>query len=107
MPEFRTPPTAQGAGWGAWNVVTAPVPKVNTAINLTLGAGAIPVTFQTPPVVTPVGGPNGQEAFVFHFNFDTDAPKIFTKTQAYPESSMDFMAAVATDLRPFRSRGGS
>ena len=101
-----TPPTAPGAGWQFWNVVTAPVPGVNTAINLTLGAGAIPMIFQTPPVVTPVNGPTGQEAFVFKFNFDTDAPKIFTKTAAYPESSMDFMAAVATDLRPFRSRGG-
>ncbi|KJC38093.1 esterase [Bradyrhizobium sp. LTSP885] len=101
-----TPPTAPGAGWGFWNVVTAPVPNVNTAINLTLGAGALPMVFQTPPVVTPVNGPTGQEAFVFHFNFDTDAPKIFTRTQAYPESSMDFMAAVSTDLRPFRQRGG-
>lgn len=101
-----TPPTAPGAGWQLWNVVTAPVPNVNTAINLTLGAGAIPMIFQTPPVVTPVNGPNGQEAFVFRFNFDTDAPKIFAKTQAYPESSMDFMAAVSTDLRPFRARGG-
>lgn len=101
-----TPPTAPGAGWGFWNVVTAPVPNVNTAINLTLGAGALPMVFQTPPVVTPVNGPTGQEAFVFHFNFDTDASKIFTRTQAYPESSMDFMAAVSTDLRPFRQRGG-
>ncbi|WP_426609168.1 tannase/feruloyl esterase family alpha/beta hydrolase [Bradyrhizobium sp. McL0616] len=100
-----TPPAAPGAGWQLWNVVTAPVPGVNTAINLTLGAGAVPMIFQTPPVVTPVNGPNGQEAFVFKFNFDTDAPKIFTKTAAYPESAMDFMAAVSTDLRPFRSRG--
>ena len=81
-----TPPTAPGAGWGAWNVVTAPIPGVNTAINLTLGAGALPMIFQTPPVVTPVGGPAGQEAYVFHFNFDTDAPKIFTETKAYPKA---------------------
>lgn len=101
-----TPPTAPGAGWGFWNVVTAPVPGVNTAINLTLGAGAIPMIFQTPPVVTPVNGPNGQEAFIFRFNLDTDAPKIFTETKAYPESSMDFMAAVSTDLRPFERSGG-
>src|SRR6478672_804311 len=101
-----TPPTAGGAGWGFWNVVTAPVPHVNTAINLTLGAGAIPMIFQTPPVVTPVNGPSGQEAFVFHFNFDTDAPKIFTETKDYPQSSMDFMAAVSTDLRPFKRHGG-
>jgi Tannase and feruloyl esterase len=101
-----TPPTAPGAGWAFWNVATAPVPGVNTAINLTLGAGAIPMIFQTPPVVTPVNGANGQEAFVFSFNFDTDAPRIFTTAKGYPESSMDFMAAISTDLRPFQGRGG-
>ncbi|WP_315833725.1 tannase/feruloyl esterase family alpha/beta hydrolase [Bradyrhizobium prioriisuperbiae] len=101
-----TPPTASGAGWAAWNVVTAPVPGVNTAINLTLGAGALPMIFQTPPAVTPVNGPTGQEAFVFHFNFDTDAPKIFARTRDYPESAMDFMAAVSANLHPFRARGG-
>ncbi len=101
-----TPPSASGAGWSAWNVVTAPVPGVNTAINLTLGAGALPMIFQTPPVVTPVNGPTGQEAFVFHFNFDTDAPKIFTSTKDYPESAMDFMAAVSTDLHRFNASGG-
>jgi tannase/feruloyl esterase len=100
------PPSAPGAGWAAWNVVTAPVPGVNTAINLTLGAGAIPMVFTTPPVVTPVAGPTGQEAFVFHYSFDTDAPKIFAETKDYPESAMDFMAAVSTDLRPFKHRGG-
>lgn len=100
------PPSAPGLGWAAWNVVTAPVPGVNTAANLTLGAGALPMIFTTPPVVTPVNGPNGQEAFVFHYNFDTDAPKIFAETRAYPESAMDFMAAVSTDLHPFKHRGG-
>jgi hypothetical protein len=100
------PPSAPGAGWAAWNVVTAPVPGVNTAINLTLGAGAIPMVFTTPPAVTPVAGPAGQEAFVFHYSFDTDAPKIFAETKDYPESAMDFMSAVSTDLRPFRRRGG-
>jgi Tannase and feruloyl esterase len=101
-----TPPSAPGAGWGFWNVATAVVPGVNTAINLTLGAGAVPMVFVTPPVVTPVNGPAGQEAYLFHFNFDTDAPKIFAETKAYPESSMDFMAAVSTDLRPLKDRGG-
>jgi Tannase and feruloyl esterase len=100
------PPSAPALGWAAWNVVTAPVPGVNTAANLTLGAGALPMVFTTPPVVTPVAGPSGQEAFVFHYNFDTDAPKIFAETKAYPESAMDFMAAVSTDLEPFKHRGG-
>jgi len=100
-----TPPSARGAGWGFWNVATAVVPGVNTAINLTLGAGAVPMIFVTPPVVTPVNGPAGQEAYLFHFDFDTDAPKIFARTTEYPESSMDFMAAVSTDLQPFKRRG--
>src|SRR4029077_17206170 len=81
------PPTAGGAGFAAWNVVTSPVPGVNPALNLTRGAGAVPRSFVTPPVVTPVAGPSGQEAYMFHFNFDTDAPKIFAETKAYPQSS--------------------
>jgi len=100
------PPTAGGAGFAAWNVVTAPVPGVNTALNLTLGAGALPMIFVTPPVVTPVAGSNGQEAYMFNFNFDTDAPKIFAETKAYPQSSMDFMTGVSLNLRPFRAHGG-
>ncbi len=100
------PPTAPGAGWAFWNVVTAPVPHVNTAINLTLGAGAVPMIFVTPPVVTPVSGPSGQEAFLFRFNFDTDAPKIFAETRDYPQSAMDFMTGVSLNLRPFKRHGG-
>lgn len=100
------PPTAPGAGWAFWNVVTAPVPHVNTAINLTLGAGAVPMIFTTPPVVTPVSGPNGQEAFLFRYDFDKDAPKIFAETKDYPQSAMDFMAAVSLNLRPFARHGG-
>jgi Tannase and feruloyl esterase len=100
------PPTAGGAGFAVWNIVTAPVPGTNTALNLTLGAGAVPMVFVTPPVVTPVAGPSGQEAYMFNFNFDTDAPKIFAETKAYPQSSMDFMTGVSLDLHPFKDHGG-
>jgi Tannase and feruloyl esterase len=100
------PPTAPGFGWTAWNVVTSPVPHVNTAANLTLGAGAVPMIFVTPPAVTPVSGPAGQEAYLFHFDFDKDAPKIFAETNEYPQSSMDFMTGVSLNLRPFKNRGG-
>jgi hypothetical protein len=101
-------PPASGfaLGWSAWNVSFFGNPAVNTAFNLTLGAGAVPMIFQTPPVVTPVGGPSGQEAFMFHFDFDTQAPLIFNETKQYPQSSMDFMAAVSTDLKRFRALGG-
>ena len=68
-----------GTWWAAWNVALAPVPGVNTAANLTLGAGAVPMIFVTPPVVTPVAGPTGQEAYLFHFDFDKDAPEDFRR----------------------------
>ena len=40
------PPTAGGLGWAAWNVAFFGPPNVNTALNLTLGAGAVPMVFR-------------------------------------------------------------
>ena len=104
------PPSAFGAGWQAWNVSFFGAPNTNTAINLTLGAGAIPMIFTNPPVVTPVAGPGGQEAFIFYYNFDTDAPTIYKSTPQYPESPMDFMTGTpfgpSPFLFPFRNHNG-
>jgi Tannase and feruloyl esterase len=98
------PPAAPGFGWQAWNVgFVTPAPLVNNSANLTLGAGAVPMIFTTPPVVTPV---SQQAAFLFNFNFDTQAQKIFAHTPDYPQSSMKFMAAVSHDLSPFKRHGG-
>lgn len=95
------PPSAFGAGWQAWNVSFFGPPNANTAINLTLGAGAIPMIFTNPPVVTPVNGTNGQEAFIFNYNFDTDAPTIYRRAPGYPESPMDFMTGTPLGPSPF------
>jgi tannase/feruloyl esterase len=101
------PPTeAPALGWQAWNVSFAGDPAFNTAFNLTLGAAAVPMVFTTPPVPTPVNGLKGQEAFIFSYDFDTDAPKIFARTRAYPLSAMQLMAATSTDLGTFRRHGG-
>jgi Tannase and feruloyl esterase len=104
------PPTAFGAGWSAWNVSFFGAPTANTAINLTLGAGAIPMVFTNPPVVTPVAGTNGQEAFIFGYNFDKDAPTIFEPVRGYPQSPMEFMTGTefgaSPFLFPFKQRGG-
>src|SRR5262249_4657440 len=98
---------APGLGWSAWNVgVATTAPLANNSANLTLGAGAIPMIFMTPPVVTPVAGPSGQEAFEFKFDFDTQAPLIFNRAPGYRLSSMEFMGAVSHDLSQFRRRGG-
>jgi hypothetical protein len=104
------PPSAFGAGWQAWNVSFFGAPNTNSAINLTLGAGAIPMVFTNPPVVTPVAGTNGQEAFIFSYNFDTDAPTIYKSAPGYPESPMDFMTGTPFGpsplLFPFKNHHG-
>jgi len=76
---------------------------VNNALNLTLGGGALPLIFVTPPAITPV---TGLEAYIFDFNFDTDAPKIFKTSGIYTESSTEFMTALSTNLSPFKHHGG-
>jgi len=101
------PPTAFGAGFSLWNVGNVtPAPLANNAINLTLGAGAVPMVFHNPPVVTPVAGPHGQEAFLFNYDFDRDAPTIFASVPFYRQSPMEFMTGVSLDLFPFRRHGG-
>jgi len=104
------PPSASGLGWSAWNVSFFGPPNTNTAVNLTLGGGAIPMIFTNPPAVTPVSGPNGQEAFIFRYNFDTDARTIFETTRSYPQSPMEFMTGTpwgpSPFLQSFRDHGG-
>jgi pimeloyl-ACP methyl ester carboxylesterase len=84
----------------AWTLGNPAIP-VNTALNATLGAGALAFIFVTPPVDTadPLG-------FALDFDFDRDAPKIFAIEGDYNESSVEFMTATSTDLSAFRRRGG-
>ena len=101
------PPSAFGLGWGGWNVSFFGAPNTNTALNLTLGAGAVPMVFTTPPNVTPQ---SAQEGVIFGYNFDTDALKIYATTPEYPQSSMEFMTGtpfgLSTFLFPFKWHGG-
>jgi pimeloyl-ACP methyl ester carboxylesterase len=84
----------------AWSL-GSPRGRTNTALNVTLGAGALAFVFVTPPVDTadPLG-------FVLGFDFDRDAPKIFATAGEYAESSMSFMTATSPDLTAFRRHGG-
>jgi feruloyl esterase len=103
-----TPFDAFGAGFTLWTVGLgqASGPLVNNSLNLTLGAGALPMVFMTPPDVTPQNGVNGQEAYMFAFDFDKNAARIYERAPGYRESSMEFMAGNGTDLRPFARHGG-
>jgi len=123
-------PGVAAFGWRQWKIGPLfpgfPVPG-NSALNVTLGGGALPFIFTTPPnsktggtdlasgtVITtanPLGVPGAEnfaDAFVpwvLSFNMDIDAPKIFRETGVYNESAMDFMGTSSTDYRRFKRHG--
>jgi feruloyl esterase len=118
-------PGIAAPGWRVWKIgPLLPVPG-NTALNTTLGGGALPFIFTTPPnsmtggtslnagTVITTAGPSPafsglNDAFVpwvLSFNFDTDAPKIFARTDTFTESAMDFMGTSSTDYKRFRALG--
>ena len=78
-------------------------PLVNNPLNMTLGGGSLPLVFITPPVPVPV---NQLAAYIFGFNFDVDAPKIYARTSVYTESSIQFMTARSPDRTAFLQNGG-
>jgi Tannase and feruloyl esterase len=101
------PPTASGLGFQGWNVSAFG----GLPANLTLGAGAVPMVFHNPPLVTPVNSSTGaagesQEKVIFDYDFDTDAPTIFASAPGYPESPMEFMTGVSLNLAPFAFHRG-
>src|SRR5581483_4036404 len=116
--------------WRQWKIGPIapgfPLPG-NSAINVTLGGGALPFIFTTPPnsatggtalapsttiiTSTPLGIPgtagfgDAYVPWVLSFNMDTDAPKIFRRDGVYKLSAMDVMGTSATDYRTFSRRG--
>jgi Tannase and feruloyl esterase len=121
---FWDPGIAAG-GWRVWKIgPLLPVPG-NTALNTTLGGGALPFIFTTPPnsatggtalhasTVITSSGPNPgfsglNDSFVpwvLSFNMDTDAPKVFARSGVFEESAMDFMGTGSTNYRKFRKNG--
>jgi feruloyl esterase len=83
-----------------WTLGSPQIP-VNTALNASLGAGALAFLFVTPPADTA-----DVLQFVLDFDFDRDAPKIFATAGEFTESAVEYMTATSTDLGPFRERGG-
>ncbi len=103
-------PVDGGVGTGNWRLwkVESPIPPWhNYPIIATMGAASLQYVFTTPP--TAVAGSN--EALMqglLGFDFDKDAPKIFAKTDAYPDSAMAFMTPPDVDdpkLAGFRDKG--
>ncbi len=89
--------------WSLGTPAAAGQPLVNNALNLTLGGAALPLVFVTPPVAT---AQSALAQYMFGFDFDADAPKIFATSGIYAESAMDFMSGSSTDRSAFKAHGG-
>ena len=103
-------PVDGGVGTGNWRLwkIESPIPPWDHyPIIATMGAASLDYIFTTPP--TPiVGSIDWLMKSLLAFNFDTDAPKIYAKTNAYPDSAMEFMTPPDVDdpkLAQFRQLG--
>jgi hypothetical protein len=109
-------PTATNinGGWRTWNVGTynpSFVPHVTNASNgalsfASLGGGAIPLLFATPPILPAPTAADGLANLIMNYDFDRFAPSIFGTSAAFPLSDTDLLNVDATDLSPFRGNGG-
>ena len=92
-------------GWTIWKTGFYSTTGVNGAINVTLGGGAGPLIFTTPPTEG-LATANSLVQYQLNFNWDTDAPKISTTSGIYTTSAMDFMGTHSTDLSKFKANKG-
>jgi pimeloyl-ACP methyl ester carboxylesterase len=82
--------------WRTWKIESPIAPWSHYPIIATMGAASLEYIFTTPP--TPVQGTNDAlMKALLDFNFDTDAPKIFAQSDAYPDSAMEFMTPPGVD----------
>ena len=122
-------PGIGASGWRQWKIGPLfpgfPIPG-NSALIVTLGGGALPFIFTTPPNSATAGtdlapanpgivtssplGPgtagfgDAYMPWLLSFNMDFDAPKIFADTRQYRESAMEFMFSSGTHYSQFRAK---
>jgi feruloyl esterase len=101
-------------GWRLWNIGGFNanfVPHVsntpNGALNFaSLGGGAIPLLFATPPILPAPTANDGLANLIMHYDFDTLAASIFGTSAAFPVSNTELLNVDALDLAPFKAGGG-
>jgi pimeloyl-ACP methyl ester carboxylesterase len=103
------------ANWRFWKVFSGIPPWNGNPLIATMGAASLATIFTTPPTMTK-GDPDSLLAFLDHFDFDKDAPKIYAKgsfavdgkTVDYKESAWEFMTPPDADdpkLEQLRASG--
>lgn len=101
-------------GWRLWNIGffnPAFVPHVsntpNGALNFaSLGGGAIPLLFATPPILPAPTANDGLANLIMNYDFDTLAASIFGHSAAFPVSNTRLLNVDDTDLSRFKRHGG-
>jgi len=101
-------------GWRVWNVGIfnpAFVPHVTPAPNgalsfASLGGGAIPLLFATPPILPAPTANDGLANLIMNYDFDRFAASIFGTSAAFPRSDTQLLNVDATDLSSFKRQGG-
>jgi feruloyl esterase len=101
-------------GWRLWNVgIFNPtfVPHVTPAANgafsfASLGGGAIPLLFATPPILPAPTASDGLANLIMNYDFDTFAASIFGHSAAFPVSNTRLLNVDDTDLSRFKRHGG-
>ena len=93
------------AGWLAWEIGNYATTGVSGGLNATLGGGAGPLIFTSPPTLG-LATANSLVNFELNFNFDTDAAKLTATTPTYSVAPLDFMGTHSTDLSAFKAKGG-
>jgi len=101
-------------GWRSWNIGTYTptfVPHVSTTANgalnfASLGGGAIPLLFATPPILPAPTANDGLANITMNIDFDTLARSIFGTTPQFPVSDTTLLNMDNPDRRPFKRHGG-
>ncbi len=89
-------------GWRAWKI--GPEDGNFPGINVAMGATALASIFTTPPTVVGAA-PADAFAYALHFDFDTDAPKIYATYPPFERSAWRDIGARSPDLSAFRDHG--
>jgi hypothetical protein len=113
--DCNTPTAANiNIGWRLWNVGIfnpAFVPHVTPAPNgalsfASLGGGAIPLLFATPPILPAPTANDGLANLIMNYDFDAFAASIFGRSAAFPVSDTELLNVDDTDLSRFKRKGG-
>lgn len=94
--------------WRMWKVESTLSGLDNQPMGAVVGAAALAHLFSTPPSRIP-GDIYALEHYLFSFDFDKDAPKIYATNQEFKTSAMALMTppdAIKPTLTEFKAAGG-